>query len=147
MISWSPLELHPNQQLQTQRPSAALPTRLDGEIKSPFPNETLQWLPALWMRYLSFQEWPNGNMFQRCFLFSFLFLPAFCFGGQGKTDDGNWMKPGPKSESLAYPCSTFHLSAVKIESLPPGSMSYQHRNPFRRRWDPKMRPGEGFAMP
>ena len=56
-------------------------------------------------------------MFQCCVLFSFFLLPAFCFGGQGKTDDGNWMKHGPESESLAYPCSTFHLSAIKIEPL------------------------------
>lgn len=73
-------------------------------------------LPCGWGTYL-FKNGQMGNMFQRCFLFSFFFLPAFCFGGQGETDDGNWMKHGPKSEFLAYPCSTFHLSAIKIESL------------------------------
>lgn len=44
-----------------------------------------------------------GNMFQRCFCFLSSLSSCLLFWRAGETDDGNWMKHGPKSGISCIP--------------------------------------------
>lgn len=92
------------------------------------------------------------------FLFSFLRLPSFppsilsflsffffSWRTAGAGNGTGWKMALNQTSCTPLLHLPLYHSKDKTPSL--GSLKYQHRNPFRRWWDPGMRPGEGSASP